>query len=88
MADASASRFGWDKLIPIACSVASLAVVVSGALRLDGGRDQQLAENTRRIEKLEAADAAQGDRLRTIEDRAIRIETKLDLMVPAKGGQR
>jgi len=88
MADTAAPRFGWDKLIPIACSVASLAVVVSGALRLDGGRDQQLAENTRRIEKLEAADAAQGDRLRTIEDRAIRIETKLDLMVPAKGEQR
>lgn len=88
MAEGAALRFSWDKLIPIACSIAGLAVVVGGALRVDGGRDQQLAENSRRIEKLEAADAIQGDRLRTIEDRAIRIETKLDIIVPAKGAAR
>ena len=88
MADAEPSRLGWDKLIPIACSLAGLAVVVGGALRVDGGRDQKLEESTRRIEKLEAADAVQADRLRVIEDRAIRIETKLDIIVPAKGAQR
>ncbi len=90
MADAEpAPRLTWDKVVPIAISAVSLAVIVGGVVRADGGQEtklsEQMADRTRRIERLEAADSAKTDLLRTIDGRTIRIETKLELIVPAKG---
>ena len=86
MADgAAAPRLGFKELVPIVCSIAGLLVVLSGALRADGGRDKQLDDNTRRIERLEAADSAKTETLSRIDGRTIRIETKLELIVPTKG---
>lgn len=85
MADAPAApRSVFKDWAPIACAVASLAVVVAGALRVDGGRDKQIEENTRRIERLEAADTAKTELLTKIDGRTIRIETKLEMIVPIK----
>lgn len=78
-------RLGFKDLVPIVCSIAGLLVVLSGVLRADGGRDKQLDDNTRRIERLEAADSAKTETLSRIDGRTIRIETKLELIVPSKG---
>jgi hypothetical protein len=83
--DAPAARMTWDKVIPIACSVAGLAVVLAGVVRVDGSRDQQLAENTRRIDAVEADVRDVKVRLYTIDGRTIRIETTMQMIVPAKG---
>ncbi len=86
MADAApAPRFGFKDLVPIVCSIVGLLFLVGGVLRADGGRDKQLDDNTRRIERLEAADSAKTETLSRIDGRTIRIETKLELIVPAKG---
>lgn len=79
------ARMTWDKIASIAMSALGLLFVVRGALMADGSRENQIEQNTRRIEKLEAADSAKTDLLRTIDGRTIRIETKLELIVPAKG---
>lgn len=81
---ADAPRLTLKEAVPILCSLAGLAVVVSGALRVDGGRDKQIEENTRRIEALETKDLAKTDLLNKIDGRTIRIETKLEMIVPAK----
>ncbi len=87
MSDAApAPRLGFKDLVPIVCSIAGLIVLIGGVVWAAGIRDKQLDENTRRIDKLEAADTAKSDLLRTIDGRTIRIETKLELIVPAKGG--
>jgi hypothetical protein len=70
---------------PIACSVGGLVVVLSGVIRVDGSRDQQLAENTRRIDAVEADVRDVKVRLYTIDGRTIRIETTMQMIVPAKG---
>lgn len=86
MADgASPPRLSFKEMVPIVCSIAGLLVVLSGVLRADGGRDKQLDDNTRRIERLEAADTAKTETLSRIDGRTIRIETKLELIVPSKG---
>ncbi len=86
MADGTpAPRLGLKDLVPIICSLAGLLFLVAGVLRADGGRDKQLDDNTRRIERLEAADSAKTETLSRIDGRTIRIETKLELIVPAKG---
>ncbi len=85
MTDSPIPRLSFKELVPIICSIAGLAVVMSGALRADGGRDKQVEDNTRRIERLEAADAAKTETLSRIDGRTIRIETKLELIVPPKG---
>jgi hypothetical protein len=85
MTDAPAAKLTWDKLIPIACSVGGLVVVLSGVIRVDGSRDQQLAENTRRIDAVEADVRDVKVRLYTIDGRTIRIETTMQMIVPAKG---
>lgn len=92
MTDSPAGRLTWDKITPIAMSAIGLAVVLGSALRADGGQEtklaEQIADRTRRIERLEAADSAKTDLLRTIDGRTIRIETKLELIVPAKGASQ
>jgi hypothetical protein len=86
MTDAPAAKLTWDKLIPIAMSATGLAVVLGGVTSDDGKRSQKLEDFGVRIQKLEAADSAKTDLLRTIDGRTIRIETKLELIVPAKAG--
>jgi hypothetical protein len=83
--EAAVSRLTFKEVVPIACSIASLAVVLGGVLRVDGGRDQQLAENTRRIDAVEADVRDVKVRLYTIDGRTIRIETTMQMIVPAKG---
>lgn len=85
MTDSPIPRLSFKDLVPIICSVAGLLVVLSGVLRADGGRDTKVEENTRRIERLEAADATKTETLSRIDGRTIRIETKLELIVPPKG---
>ncbi|MFZ3485176.1 hypothetical protein [Sphingomonas sp. 3-13AW] len=75
-------------MLMLACAVIGPAAVVGGALRSDGGRDKQIDDNTRRIEALEAKDLAKSDILQKIDGRTIRIETKLEMMVPAKEAVR
>lgn len=71
--------------ITLGASIIGAAFVVGGALRADGGRGKQVEDNTRRIEILERADVAKTDLLTKIDGRTIRIETKLEMMSPAKG---
>lgn len=86
MTDTLPPRLSLKEAVPIICSVAGLAIVAGGALRADGGRDKQIEDNTRRVERLEAADSAKTTLLDQIDGRTIRIETKLEMIVPAKGG--
>lgn len=83
-----APRLTFKDVVPIVCSLAGLFAVLGGAMRADGGRDKQLDDDTRRIGRLEAADVAKTETLNRIEGRTIRIETKLELIVPAKGESR
>jgi hypothetical protein len=83
--DAPAARMTFKEVVPIACSVVGLAVVLGGVIRVDGSRDQQLAENTRRIDAVEADVRDVKVRLYTIDGRTIRIETTMQMIVPAKG---
>lgn len=88
MTAAAPARTTWKEYAGIVCAIVSAAFVIGGALRADGGRDKQLDDNTRRIEALERADTAKADVLTKIDGRTIRIETKLEMMAPTKGGQQ
>lgn len=68
----------------LCCALIAPAFLIGGVLRADGGRDEKTEANTRRIEILERADQAKTDLLTKIDGRTIRIETKLEMMSPAK----
>jgi hypothetical protein len=84
VSDAAPSRMSLKDVITLGASLVGAAFVIGGALRADGGRDKQADDNTRRIEILERADQAKTDLLTKIDGRTIRIETKLEMMSPAK----
>ncbi len=84
MSDTASSRLSIKDVITLGASLVGAAFVIGGALRADGGRDKQADDNTRRIEILERADQAKTDLLTKIDGRTIRIETKLEMMSPAK----
>ncbi|RSV15203.1 hypothetical protein CA235_09720 [Sphingomonas sp. ABOLF] len=84
MTDVSSAKPSWKEVLSILCAVVPASFVIGGGLLSAGGRDKQLDENTRRIEALERADAAKTELLTKIDGRTIRIETKLEMMVPVK----
>lgn len=86
MSDAATARLRFREVVPIVASILGAAMMVGGAMRADGGRDKQIEENTRRIEVLENSDKSKTDLLTKIDGRTIRIETKLEMMAPAKSG--
>lgn len=88
MSDTTTSRVGLKDVITIGASIVGAAFIVGGALRADGGRDAKTDDNTRRIEILERKDLSKDDLLTKIDGRTIRIETKLEMMAPAKGDVR
>lgn len=71
-------------MLSLGCALIGAVVIIGGALRADGSRDKQLDDNTRRIERLETADTEKRDTLNKIDGRTIRIETTLQMIVPAK----
>ena len=83
MSDTPASRPPLKDIVMLVCAIVGPVVVVSNALRADGGRDKQIDDNTRRIVILEEANQAKTDLLTKIDGRTIRIETKLEMMTPA-----
>lgn len=74
-------RFAWKDAIIIACGIVSPLALVGSAVRTDGSRDRQLDDVTRRVERLEATQEASG---KLILDRLARIETKVEVLLPAK----
>ena len=88
MSDAIPSRIGLKDVIMVGASVVGAAFMIGGAIRADGGRDAKTDDNTRRIEILERKDLSKDDLLTKIDGRTIRIETKLEMMAPAKGDVR
>jgi hypothetical protein len=86
--DASPPRIGLKDVITLGASIIGAAFIVGGALRADGGRDAKTEDNTRRIEILERKDLSKDDLLTKIDGRTIRIETKLEMMAPAKNDAR
>lgn len=84
MTDATPARLSFKDVITLGASLIGAAFVIGGSLRADGGRDKQIDENTRRIVILEEANQAKTDLLTKIDGRTIRIETKLEMMSPAK----
>ncbi|WP_047867194.1 hypothetical protein [Sphingomonas paucimobilis] len=69
----------WKDWLP----VASFFVVIAGALLAGGGYISQLRDNTRRLDALEQ----RVELLRSIDTRTARIEAKLEVLVPEKGGR-
>jgi hypothetical protein len=88
MTDAAPSRIGLKDVIMLGASVVGAAFMIGGAIRADGGRDAKTDDNTRRIEILERKDLSKDDLLTKIDGRTIRIETKLEMMAPAKAEVR
>lgn len=84
MSDVTPSRIGIKDVVTLGASIVGAAFIVGGALRADGGRDAKTDDNTRRIEILERKDLSKDDLLTKIDGRTIRIETKLEMMAPAK----
>ena len=78
------ARIGLKDVVTLGASIVGAAFIVGGALRADGGRDAKTDDNTRRIEILERKDLSKDDLLTKIDGRTIRIETKLEMMAPAK----
>lgn len=68
----------------MACSAAGLAALIASPIVGYGGLKEKLDINAQRITKLEAADAAKTEVLTKIDGRTIRIETKLEMIVPSK----
>ena len=68
------------------CSAGGLVALIASPIVGYGGVKEKIDLNTQRIAKLEAADAAKSEVLGKIDGRTIRIETKLEMIVPAKGG--
>ena len=83
VSETPASRLPLKDIVMLVCAIVGPVVVVSNALRADGGRDKQIDDNTRRIVILEEANQAKTDLLTKIDGRTIRIETKLEMMTPA-----
>ena len=83
MSEPSNGRPPLKEIVMLVCAIVGPVVVVSNALRADGGRDKQIDDNTRRIVILEEANQAKTDLLTKIDGRTIRIETKLEMMAPA-----
>jgi hypothetical protein len=83
-----ASRISLKDVIMLGASVVGAAFMIGGAIRADGGRDAKTEDNTRRIEILERKDLSKDDLLTKIDGRTIRIETKLEMMAPAKAEAR
>lgn len=79
MASAPPTGPSWRDWIP----VLSFAVVIAGALIAGGGYISQLRDNTRRLDALEQ----RVELLRSIDTRTARIEAKLEVLVPEKGGR-
>ena len=84
MTEVAPARVGLKDVVTLGASIVGAAFIVGGALRADGGRDAKTDDNTRRIEILERKDLSKDDLLTKIDGRTIRIETKLEMMAPAK----
>lgn len=69
----------------LAAALIGPAAVVGGALRFDGGRDSKLEEVTRRVDRLETDRRGDADRLSEFNQRMARVETKLDMLLTARG---
>ena len=65
-------------------SIAGLIIVLIGMIWAGGGYLEQIHNNTRRIETLEASDKQRTDTLTQIDVRTARIEAKLEVMLPEK----
>ena len=87
MTDDSAPRSP-ARLLSEWAGVAGLAFVVAGYLWNGGSTSsavqQQTADNTRRIERLEVSDQKKTDQLATIQAVAARTEAKVDLLLGRK----
>lgn len=62
---------------------AAFIVTVAGIIFQGGQLSSDVKRNTERIARLEASDQARADAINSIDRRTVRIEAKLDLMIPA-----
>lgn len=60
----------------------ALAIFVAGVIWQSATVTARVDRNAERISRLEASDAAQTDKLDTINQRGSRIEAKIDLLMP------
>lgn len=68
-------------------SLGGLVMVIVGMIWAGGGYLEQIHNNTRRIETLEASDKQRTDTLTQIDVRTARMEAKLEVLLPKEAGR-
>jgi len=85
---AAPSRISAKDLITLVCAIIGSAVVIGGAIRGDGQREQRLQQVETQVHQLEQRDDRRADLLSQIDVRTARIEATLQMITTSKGAAR